>query len=644
MKKLLPFLTFLFVFSLYSQIVTKDDYLEELQKLEMRSGQAKMQYRANPNTTNYDLKYHRLELQPSLDPSNPSITGTVTSYFVAKEPMNTIHFDLANNINVSSVIQRGNNLAFTRNGDDLIITLPTTQNTGVLDSLSISYNGNPVSSGFGSYEVTTHGSNNDPIVWTLSEPYGAKAWWPCKQDLIDKIDSVDVIVTHPNTMKAASNGLLISETASGNNTVTRWKHRHPIPAYLVAFAVTNYSTYSNYVASGDFNVENYVYPESLATAQAGTAITPNIMDLYGNLFEPYPYADEKYGHAQFGWGGGMEHTTMTFMGGFSRGLIAHELAHQWFGDKVTCGSWQDIWLNEGFATYLTELVTENFDGQLAFKNWRSSSVNYITSSPGGSVMVPASDTLSVNRVFSGRLSYRKGAMVLHMLRYKLGDAAFFQGVKNYLADPTLAFAFAKTDDLRAHLEATSGENLQEFFNDWYVGEGYPSFQVTWGYNASTQNVNFVVNQTQSHPSVTFFETPLPITVHGANGENQVIRLELTQNGQYFSEPIGFEVVSIGVDEDVQLISRNNTTTLAVKPFTLEQQIALYPNPTTGNVKIENANQILIKSITVYNEIGQKVLQEDNPVSSISLSELNTGIYTVKLITDKGNLVKKVIKL
>ena len=643
MKKLLPFLSILFSISLFSQIATKDDYLKELQKLEMRSGQAKMMYRANINTANYDLKYHRLELQPSLDPTNPAITGTVTSYFVAKENLNTIHFDLAANMNVTAVVQRGNNLSFARNGDDLAITLPATQNMGVLDSLSISYNGIPSSSGFGSYEVSTHGTDNDPIVWTLSEPYGAKAWWPCKQDLIDKIDSVDVIVTHPNTMKAASNGLLISETPSGNNTITRWKHRHPIPAYLIAFAVTNYSVYNDYVVNGDFNVVNYVYPENLSSAQSGTAITPSIIDLYSQLFEPYPYADEKYGHAQFGWGGGMEHTTMTFMGGFSRGLIAHELAHQWFGDKVTCGSWQDIWLNEGFATYLTQLVTENFDGQNAFKNWRSTIVNYITSSPDGSVMVPQTDTLSVSRVFNNRLSYRKGAMVLHMLRYRLGNANFFQGIKNYLDDPTLAFAYAKTDDLQYHLEAVSGQNLQEFFNDWYVGEGYPSFQVNWNYNASTQHVNFRIFQTQSHPSVSFFETPLPITVYGAGGQEQTLRLEVTQNGQFFSEPIGFAVTSIAVDKDVQLISQNNTATLNTLNFSLQEQVNVYPNPAKSVLHIDNPGNLQVNQIIISNVLGKEIYKIENFTHKISLKGLLEGVYILTIKTTKGNIVKKIIK-
>ena len=153
------------------------------------------------------------------------------------------------------------------------------------------------------------------------------------------------------------------------------------------------------------------------------------------------------------WGGGMEHTTMSFMGSWSRGLIAHELAHQWFGNKITCGSWEDIWLNEGFATYLDGLVYENFDGQDVFSQWRKAVVNSVTSSPSGSTFV--TDTTSVSRIFNSRLSYRKGAMILHMLRYKIGDDNFFQGVKNYLADPTLAYSYAKTEDLQRHLEATS---------------------------------------------------------------------------------------------------------------------------------------------------------------------------------------------
>ena len=609
-------------------------------QFERKNAAKKINFKANPNTTNYDLKYHRLEW--AVDPTKAEISGEVTSYFVAKEDLNKITFDLADNMTVSKVSQRGVNLGFNQNSnEELIIDLLSTQTSGVLDSLSIIYSGNPVSTGFDSFEISKHGPNNTPVLWTLSEPYGAKGWWPCKQDLIDKIDSIDVYITHPSQYKAASNGLLKSEKITGSNKTTHWKHKYPIPAYLIAIAVTDYSVYNDHVDNGNFDVVNYVYPETLQSTKAATAITPSIIDLFGELFEIYPYASEKYGHAEFGWGGGMEHTTMTFMGGWNRGLIAHELAHQWFGNKITCGSWGDIWLNEGFATYLDALVIENFDGETSFKNWRSNRVNYITSQPSGSVFV--SDTTSVNRIFDGRLSYNKGAMVLHMLRYKLGDEDFFQSVKNYLSDPKLAFGYAKTIDLQNHFETVSGLNLTEFFKDWFYGEGYPTYQVTWYQNPTSKDVQFTVDQTQSHNSVSFFEMPLPVRVKGVGGNSEIVRLELTENGQTFNTSLDFTINSIEIDPDSQLISRNNSGVLGVDLVQLETNIHIYPNPVKDILNIQNNSQTHIKRITFYDILGKTVLQKENPTKIISLKRLNFGMHLVKIDTDKGVIHKTILK-
>ncbi|HBS11219.1 MAG TPA: peptidase M1, partial [Flavobacteriaceae bacterium] len=447
----------------------ENEIFNELIESEAKSASKIIVHKANINTANYDITYHKLEF--TVDPAIAFINGIISTTFTAKSIMNTVTFDLSNNMTVSEVTQNGTVLNHSQSTNELVITLSQSLAQGQETTVKITYSGNPISSGFGSFEQATH--NGAPIVWTLSEPYGAMGWWPCKQDLNDKIDAIDVFITAPKQYVSVSNGLEQGQVVTGSTKTTHFKHGYPIPAYLIAFAITNYEVYSHTVTNNGnpFDIVNYVYPEDLTTAQSQTGITVDIMNVFTELFGEYPFADEKYGHAQFGCRCGMEHTTVSFMGNFNRGLIAHELAHQWFGNKITCGSWKDIWLNESFATYLSGLTIENLDGNDSFIQWRESKNNSITSSPNGAVYLSDQDTTSVGRIFNGRLSYNKGSMVLHMLRRKLGDATFFQSLKNYLVDPKLAYGYAKTPDLITHFEAVNGENLTEFFKDWIYNQG-----------------------------------------------------------------------------------------------------------------------------------------------------------------------------
>ncbi|WP_178991093.1 M1 family aminopeptidase [Winogradskyella schleiferi] len=628
--------------------INAQDYNETLNAIrasEATTALRQMMNSQNQNTGNYDVKYHRLEL--NVNPSFAQISGDVTTYFEAKEAMTDITFDLADNMTVSQVLQRGNSLSFTQNSDDeLVVTLPMAQAQGVLDSLTVSYSGNPVSSGFGSFEQTTH--NGDPIIWTLSEPYGAKGWWPCKQDLVDKIDSIDVYLKTPvfnptnETYVAVSNGLEMSQTVDGSDKITHFKHGHPIPAYLIAIAVTNYEVYSHEVPNNGtpFDIVNYVYPEDLTSAQASTGVTVDIMNIFTDLFEEYPFSDEKYGHAQFGWGGGMEHTTVSFMGSFNRNLIAHELAHQWFGNKVTCGSWKDIWLNEGFATYLSGLVIEDLDGENSFKTWRQQRVNNITSQPSGAVYLSDQDTTSVNRIFSGRLSYNKGAMVLHMLRKKLGDTDFYQGLQDYLATPELAFDYAKTQDFNNVMELSTGENLDEFFDDWIYNEGYPSYAVNWNQNGN--QLQLVVSQTQSHPSVSFFEAGVPIRIVGTLGETLDVNLDHTVNNEQFFETVNFTAQEVLFDPDYHLISKDNSVILSNSEFVFNDDISIYPNPTSSVINIEKPELVTIENIKVYNSLGQLLLLS-SWTPQIDLKALSSGLLFIKFQTEDGIINKRIIK-
>lgn len=645
-RKKLPFVMkktylLLLLFSItFSFSQSNENEKDEIVNAEMKSAASIMEFAINPNTTNYDITYHKLEL--TVDPAVYFISGKITTTFTALSNMNSITFDMANELTVSLVKKNGVNLTFSESGNnELIINFPSAIANGTSATVEITYSGVPPVSGFSAFASETH--NGVPVMWTLSEPFGAKDWWPCKQDLNDKINSVDVYVTAPSTYTVASNGLQISQVTLGGNKTTRFQHNYPIPAYLIAFAVTNYSivTQTAGTAPNDFPIINYIYPETLTpSVQNQLAQTPLIMNLFETLFEVYPFHNEKYGHAQFGWGGGMEHTTVSFMNNFSRGLIAHELAHQWFGDKITCGTWKDIWLNEGFATYLASLVIENFDGNAAFITDKTNMINNITSQIGGAVYLTDTEALNVGRIFSSRLSYNKGAMVLNMLRLKMGDTMFFQALKNYLADTDLAFKYAVTSDLKSHLEAVYGSSLTEFFNDWIFNQGYPTYTIT-AQNWGAGQAKIIVNQTQSHTSVSFFEMPIPIRLIGAGGQTFDTILENTTNNQEFIISVPFAITNVFFDPEKDIISKNNTATLANESFELENAITVYPNPVKDELHIQLPSNITINSVSLFNGIGQKVLE--NSSIDFSVSTLSSGIYYVKIETSEGSFHKKIIK-
>ncbi len=528
-------------------------------------------------SNNTDFQYQFCDW--TVDPAVRYIAGSILTRFKARTNISQIEFDLNAPLVVDSVFwlngATSTPLTYTHTSGLVTCNFPSTITTNTISHVKVYYHGVPISTGYGSFYTGTHGPSSTPVLWTLSEPYGAMDWWPCKQTLNDKLDSVRVHVTCPSAYTVASNGLLESTTVNGSNTVHKWIHKYPIAAYLVAINVTNFSHYTENVTINSQNlpIENYVYPENLSSFQTGTALLPIVMQYYSTQFEPYPFLNEKYGHAQFGWGGGMEHQSMTFVYNSSFDLLAHELAHQWFGDKITCGTWQDIWLNEGFATYLTGLTNEQgFPGSTSWAAWKSGVMANIVSQPSGSVQVPAADTLNVGRVFDSRLTYNKGAYLLHMLRWKLDSVPFFTGIRNYMADAGIAYNYALTTQLKSYLEAASGQNLTEFFNDWFYNQGYPTYTITWFQNTTTNSTQIKINQTQSHPSVSYFEMPLPIRIQNPSlNKDTTIVVNNTSNGQVFTIPLGFQVNSVEFDPKFWVLNRRSDLQIlnSSSPFPLE---------------------------------------------------------------------------
>jgi aminopeptidase N len=605
-------------------------------EMEKRSWTGHLLKAGNGVENNYDLKYHRFVW--NVNPSFHAISGSVTSYFIAKgQVVSRIQFELAANMFADSAVNGSMPAVLLHDGNILTVRLNREIASGALDSVTVYYHGSPDNSGFGSFVTDKH--NDVPVLWTLSEPYGASEWWPSKNDLTDKIDSIDVYVIHPESTHAASNGLLMAENSGGDGRViTHWKHRYPIASYLIAIAVTNYSRFSDtHTGSyGSFDIANYVYPEDSAYLRKQAQLVLPVLDLFEELFGPYPFREEKYGQAEFGWGGGMEHQTMTFLGrgAFNHEIIAHELAHQWFGNTITCGSWHDIWLNEGFATYSAGLTYEHMFNGYYWSKWNYQNMSYVTMEPGGSVY--CDDTTSVDRIFDSRLSYSKGALVLHMLRWVIGDQAFFAGLKSYFNDPALHFGFARTADFQRHVEEAAGRDLNWFFSDWIYGQGYPSYKLTCTQNADN---NAIINleQSTSHTSVSFFRLPVPVCFYGGGRDTTIVFDNTYSDETFYIEP-GFTIDSIKIDPERWIISAGNSVALIqlqgeylnISPNPACDEITVYYNP-------ENEGDILIFGLD-GRRYHVAVKEKYKGWAKIDVKSLPCGVYLLCLA--KGNKVGK----
>ena len=602
-------------------------------------------YNVNPNTLNYDLRYQRLELQ--LDPAQQYVSGTVTSHFIPNQNMASIYFDLSNTLTVSEVKYHGSNLPFTQLATkEVKIDFPAGIPAATLDSLSIKYSGAPDTGGSAGDAFTISNQSGVPALYTLSEPYGAQEWFPTKQSLNDKIEKVDLMINTPSQYNVASNGKLFSETVlPGNRKLTFWQTNYPIPAYLIALGITNYTKFNDTMGNPPFPFVNYLYPSttSNSTIMSNIEWTKTVMNTFEQYFGPYPYRNEKYGHMQFGWGGGMEHATMSSMGSWGRGIIAHELAHQWFGDKVTCGAWNDIWLNEGFATFGEHLANEKLlMTNSQFMSYLSSEMNYITSSAGGSVYVSDTNLGNTGAIFSGRLSYSKGGYVVRMIKWILGDDAFYSALKDYHARPQLAYGYAKTEDLKNSLLESTGKDFTEFFNDWIYGQGHPTYQIRWNQTAD-QMLRFKVSQTTSHSSVNFFEMPLPIKVNGTGGQVAYLVLNHTTKNQNFAEQVNFPVVSIQFNYENQILQRNSTVTKDTTILSVndgaKEEMKIYPNPVKDRLSVSGINKDQPYEIL---SIDGKLIKAGkySSTKTIEVQALPKGVYFLKVSNQNLKFIKE----
>lgn len=616
--------------------------MESLAKSEMKNYTLLKKYsNKRASGDGIDMQYAALVFNVNMD--NAYLNGFVNYHFKTTAFTNQINIDLRTEIKVDSIVFRGNKINYTHNNSHIVnIQLGSTLNTNIVDSIKIFYKGTPNQS-TSAYNrmVTASGA----VIATLSEPYGAHYWWPCRENLSDKLDSIDIKITVDTAYKVASNGILKSITTNGSQHTYFWAHRYPIVTYLVAFAASRYSVYSDYAVLPSTNkpieILNYVFPHDEARARTLTPETIKIMQLFDSLFGTYPFDKEKYGHAQFTVGGGMEHQTMSFMGNFNYDLIAHELAHQWFGDKITCGTWQDLWLNESFATYGNLLcynflkTNDEWLGQL--KNFKREVMQF----PNGSVM--AKDTSENGQLFDYRTTYQKGAMVLHQLRWQIGDNAFFAAIRNYLADQKLAYKFARENDLKWHFEQTSGINLTDYFKDWITNEGYPTFKISWQQKGASITIDII--QSQSHPSVELFNVDLSLKLIGVN-KDTTIRIPINSAIQSYNVQLPFKVNELIFDPNEWLLAKANI----IFPISNQSEgVTIYPNPLKNSLYI-TLNTVDISSWEIIDANGKMVLNKNykplllkGNIENIDCKALANGIYTIIIKNNNQTITQKIIK-
>ena len=601
----------------------------------------------NPLLDHYDLHFVKLDIE--VTDQSTSIAGNALLQGKATQNLDTLILELSNYLTVDSVMIDNAKVNFQHKDNLIWYIFESALNTNDDFTAQVYYHGTPNPNGGG--VSNAYSSQWDKqMTWTLSESFHAYEWWPCKQVLSDKIDSVYVFLTCDSNCKAGSNGLLTREVDLPNNKKRfEWKTYYPINYYLISFAVAEYQDYSIYAhptGSNPILIQNYIYntPGCLDYYQTQIDETPSMIELFSDKFGLYPFANEKYGHCLTTLGGGMEHQTMTTLGNFGYTLVGHELAHMWFGDFVTCATWQDIWINEGFASYSEYILLENLQSIESAKSWMLNAHNYAFERTTGSIYIPFEQAFNESRIFDYRLSYKKGAAIIHTLRNEIhNDDLFFSAIRAYL--DVFADSVATGDDFKLTMEKETGMNLGPFFNQWYYGEGYPQFDVE--YYQTNDTLYLTVKESTSSANTPLFQLHVDYKIV-ANDRDTVVRLYQSKNVETHTIPFSSTVSNIIVDPENWILNIPGTVKKTDQSIDDQVLFMLHPNLVKDEIQISFHNQFLNqnKTITLYDLQGRiiKSYQTDQLLLPLNLSYLSKGYYFIRIICQSKTKTFKIIKI
>ncbi len=598
----------------------------------------------------YDVKFYFLNLDIEAD--SPAISGDVLMRSKSLVTgLDTIAVELASNLLIDSALASINSGGFMtaevlRENSEVNIKLPFIADSNDIIETRIFYHGNPtpstaLNSGFWS------SNNPSPHKFSASPPYNSYSWWPCKQVLTDKADSSWFFITTGNSSRALSNGLLADTVTLPNNKIRwEWKSKYPIDFYNISFVVGSFT-----------ETVQYWHPESRTDSMAlkfynytpnPSNLIQNILDVFSSLYGLYPFYDEQLAISKVDLSGGIENQTSISMG--ADGVAVHEIAHQWWGCNTTCASWNDVALNEGFAEY-SIAIYEEFETGISNSSKR---INRITnfegsavSKPTGSVYGPG-DTSSVagfgNGVFADQaMFYRKAACVYNSLRFEINnDSIFFNGLKNYQTQFSGRAATGK--DFKNVMEATSGKDLTDFFNQWYYGFGYPTFNARW--KQLNNLLSIELTETASSLKTPFFKTPLEIKIQYADGDT-IVRIYVADSVTNLNFVSSRTVTGLVIDPNQWIINKTgaivNDPNLSVQSMVPEPNYSVYPNPASAYILVKNdLKKEQITEVNLFNLIGEHVLNGHTDANGkIRLPDLTEGIYFLQM--NRESYFKIVIK-
>jgi len=587
---------------------------------------------ANPFYSDYNLVHTRLNL--NMTNTSAYIQGSCAiSFVVQTDHLPVFNIELHRKFIVDSILYKDKTCVFSNENNLLSVKLPESLSFNTFATVIIYYKGDATTE-------TTHSWGGTKsvrdwrfpfhVTYTMAEPFYAKDWFPCKQDLNDKIDSLDLFIRVPDSLFATGNGKLIHQQQMDNFITYHWKSNYPTAYYLLAIVVGKYEGFHFYAPVSDQDsvlIQNFYYPHPnfLETEKENMLATKQIISYYSDILGRYPFYKEKYAHVFAPFPGGMEHQTISTMGGLAFGLVAHELAHQWFGNYVTCASWQDIWINEGFASYIEYLAIEKFKPEDK-SNWLSTAFSYAMENPNGSVYIPSNEREVDDRIFSYDLSYKKGAVLLHMIRNQLNnDDLFFSILKGFLNE--YAFRSATGNDFKNYLNKESGTDFNTFFDQWYTGFGYPIYTIAW----ESKNDSLIIQcfQNGSSQNTPLFNSKIEIVIESSNHPDTLVEINQTASlmrQAYYLK--GVMVKNIVVDPQNKILKLAGVQKINSK----SSAYLIYPNPATDSLQIECIDESNERLLFIYDLKGQLLIQSpiSNKLNSISFNNLAAGNYIAKI--------------